>query len=95
MGDETMNDTLVAKIEELLKKATPRPWANEATNTSVGHCHQIKPIHACLYVDNQTLPHEAMNPPSVEARSNADLICLLRNSIFSLLAAYAKALEGR
>jgi hypothetical protein len=81
-----MTAETVTKIEELLKKATPGPWTDEATNTSVGHCHQIKPIHACVYVDNQTLPHEAMNPPSVEARSNADLICLLRNSIESLLA---------
>ena len=75
----------ISRIKELLAKATPGEWTAEASNTSVGHCHQIKPIHACIYVDNQTLPHEADNAPSVEARADAELICLLRNTIESLL----------
>jgi len=55
-------------------KSTPGPWEIKTVNTSVGHCHKIMPLGACLYVDNQTLPRDSVNTASVVALANAHLI---------------------
>lgn len=55
-------------------KHTPGPWKVKTVDTQVGHCHRIMPITACLYVDNQKLPRDAINRDSVVALANARLI---------------------
>ena len=49
-------------------------WKAERIPTSVGHAWEIKPIHACIYVDNQYIPNDLQNKGSIEAEANANLI---------------------
>ena len=55
-------------------KHTSGPWHIETVSTAVGHCHKIQPLQACLYVDNQTLPHDAINYDSTLTLANVRLI---------------------
>jgi hypothetical protein len=53
---------------------TKGKWELERVPTQVGHAWNIKPIHACIYVDQQYIPHDLGNTPSIEAKANAHLI---------------------
>ena len=63
------------------------PWEIKTVNTQVGHCHKIMPIGACLYVDNQTLPRDAVNYKSQQALADAHLIAAAPDLLKILKAA--------
>lgn len=51
---------------------TPGPWSVETVKTQVGHCHQILPIKACLYVDHRDMRQR--DARTLKAKADAALI---------------------
>ena len=59
-------------LEDVQMKHTPGPWYVETVPTSIGHCHKIQPVNACLYVDYRGI--RATDPKTAVAEANARLI---------------------
>lgn len=51
---------------------TPGPHYLTTVPTSIGHCHQIMPMKACLYVDNRDM-RELHDSKTATAKANAHL----------------------
>lgn len=64
---------------------TPLPWTLETVPTSIGHCHKIMPLRACLYVDHRDVANK--DAKTVTAKADADLIVRAVNSHDALVAA--------
>lgn len=83
-----MTPTLIAKLEELLKKATPWPWDNS---------EHINPRNILDGGDSIIAVCQYLDGTDEEVNANAALITLLRNSIQDLLderKRHIEALEG-
>ena len=53
---------------------TKGEWRAERVATQIGHAWKIEPIHACIYVDQQYIPHDLQNKASLQAEANTHLI---------------------
>ena len=61
---------------------TPGPWYVKTVPTSIGHCHKIQPVNACLYVDYRGI--RAADPKTAIAEANARLIAAAPDLLESL-----------
>jgi hypothetical protein len=53
-----MTQSLKSRLREFLGQAsiaTPGEWRCNTVPTSIGSCHKIEPIHACIYDDGRSV----------------------------------------
>lgn len=84
-------DTL-DELERLLAEADLDTLSVETVPTSIGCCHKIMPIEACLYADNDRIGIDENNPAFRRRLARAKVLALGVNALPALLAV-ARAAE--
>lgn len=69
------------------EKFTPGPWRFITVVTSIGHCHKINPMNACIYVDHRG--KDDRDEKTATALANARLISAAPE-LYAALAGWKK-----